>query len=73
MNHTQIIGWLGRRLTLNEAKKLQGFDENYQLSENRALHMKQLGNAVNVNVVAEILKFNSTLRKLFTKDSSHQT
>jgi len=56
MNHTQIIGWLGRRLTLNEAKKLQGFDENYQLSENRALHMKQLGNAVNVNVVAEILK-----------------
>lgn len=56
MNHTQIVGWLGRRLTLNEVKKLQGFDENFLLPSKRALHMKQLGNAVNVNVVAEILK-----------------
>ncbi len=56
MNHTQIIGWLGRRLTLNEVKKLQGFNETFQLPETRALHMKQLGNAVNVNVVSEILK-----------------
>jgi DNA (cytosine-5)-methyltransferase 1 len=55
MNHTQIIGWKKRRLTMNELKKLQGFPDDFVLSTNKFMSLKQLGNAVNVKVVEELL------------------
>lgn len=55
MNHPQIIGPLNRRLTTNETKLLQSFPENYILHEKRNVALKQLGNAVNVEVVKFIL------------------
>jgi DNA (cytosine-5)-methyltransferase 1 len=55
MNHSQIIGWEKRRLTINEVRKLQGFPDTFKFTSNRQLSMKQLGNAVNVKVVEELL------------------
>ena len=55
MNHTQIIGWKKRRLTMNELKKLQGFPDDFVLSINKSMSLRQLGNAVNVKVVEELL------------------
>ena len=31
MNHQQIIGWLGRRLSVREAMRLQSFPESYMI------------------------------------------
>jgi DNA (cytosine-5)-methyltransferase 1 len=56
MNHQQIIGKLQRRISINECKKLQSFPDNYILSDNVAVAMKQLGNSVNVKVVQTIMQ-----------------
>jgi DNA (cytosine-5)-methyltransferase 1 len=55
MNHGQIVGWLLRRLTVNEVKQLQGFPVGFKLENTIPISMKQLGNAVNVKVVETII------------------
>ena len=45
-----------RKLTINEAKKLQGFPEEFEFSVSDAQAYKQLGNAVSVNVIAALAK-----------------
>ena len=55
MNHNQIIGKYVRRLTPHEAKRLQSFSEDFELHEDKNISLKQLGNAVNVEVVKQVL------------------
>lgn len=61
INHSQIVGKIKRRLSINETKKLQSFPKNFKLNKNKNVSLKQLGNAVNVNVVksvmSELLKY----------------
>ncbi|MCF6278864.1 MAG: DNA cytosine methyltransferase [Flavobacteriaceae bacterium] len=61
MNHQQIIGKYKRKLTINEAKRLQSFPETYKLPKTNAIAMKQLGNSVNITVLERI--FEIILRK----------
>lgn len=57
MVQVPIIGRYKRRITINEARKLQSFPENYDFSsENRFNAYKQLGNAVNVDVIYNVFK-----------------
>lgn len=51
ITQTSIVGELGRRITPKEAAALQSFPESYQLHPNDRIAYKQLGNAVNVEVV----------------------
>jgi len=55
INHPQIIGKYLRRLTIEEAKKLQSFPLDFQMHDNNKVALKQLGNSVNVEVVYNIL------------------
>jgi DNA (cytosine-5)-methyltransferase 1 len=55
MNHQQIIGKLKRRLSIHESKLLQSFPPDFKLDDSNA-SLKQLGNSVNVKVVASIVK-----------------
>jgi DNA (cytosine-5)-methyltransferase 1 len=55
MNHNQIVGKYMRRLTPDEAKKLQSFPDNFELPTDKNIALKQLGNAVNVTVVQNVL------------------
>jgi len=57
MNHTQIIGPLQRRLSIDELKLLQGFPKNFKLSKSKYQSAKQLGNSVNIHVVNKVLEF----------------
>ncbi|HBB49324.1 TPA: DNA (cytosine-5-)-methyltransferase [Candidatus Nomurabacteria bacterium] len=63
MNHAQIIGKYQRRLTPNETKRLQSFPEYFKVHPNDKVALKQLGNAVNVNVLKIIL--NKILNKKY--------
>ena len=46
-----------RRITISEARKLQSFPENYDFSgETKFNAYKQLGNAVNVEVIYQVFK-----------------
>lgn len=57
MVHVPIIGRYKRRITINEARKLQSFPENYDFSsESKFNAYKQLGNAVNVEVIYQVFK-----------------
>ncbi len=56
MNHGQILGKYMRRLSPDEAKKLQSFPDNFKLHPEKSVAMRQLGNAVNVEVVQNVLK-----------------
>lgn len=56
MNHNQIIGKLLRRASPEEMKSLQSFGTKFKLHNDKNVSLKQLGNAVNVNVVKEVLK-----------------
>ena len=40
-----------RKLTINEARKLQGFPQNFEFPVSDVQAYKQLGNAVSVNVI----------------------
>lgn len=51
ITQTSIVGKLGRRITPKEAAALQSFPEDYQLHPVDRIAYKQLGNAVNVDVV----------------------
>lgn len=48
---TPIIGKYKRRLTVREAARLQSFSDDFILNENEKQAYKQLGNAVNVEVI----------------------
>ena len=56
MNHPQIIGPLGRRLSTDETKLLQSFPKSFKPHTKRAVALKQFGNAVNVKVVEHLAK-----------------
>lgn len=57
MNHRIIIGREKRYMTLREAARLQSFPDTYNFKgENEATAFKQLGNAVNVNVINYVFK-----------------
>ena len=57
MVHVPIIGKFKRRITINEAKKLQSFPNNYDFSKESPFNAyKQLGNAVNVDVIYNVFK-----------------
>lgn len=57
MVHVPIIGKYKRRITINEARKLQSFPENYDFSNETDFNAyKQLGNAVNVDVIYNVFK-----------------
>jgi len=47
---------IGRKLSVDEAKKLQGFPDNFHFPVSANQAYKQLGNAVTVTVIQEILK-----------------
>jgi DNA (cytosine-5)-methyltransferase 1 len=57
MGHTQVLGPLKRRLSLNELKQLQGFSKDFKLGLSYTESIKQLGNSVHVDVVANIFKY----------------
>ncbi len=63
MNHAQIVGKYLRRLHPNEAKKLQSFPPEFNLHEDKNVALKQLGNAVNVTVIKNILDIMLTDKK----------
>lgn len=54
MNHRPIIGKYKRYITLKEAARLQCFPDNMIFDENESEAYKQLGNAVNVEVIKYI-------------------
>jgi DNA (cytosine-5)-methyltransferase 1 len=57
MNQTSVLGREERRLSVREAARLQGFPDWFQFnSQPDAKSYKQLGNAVNVGVVYQVLK-----------------
>jgi DNA (cytosine-5)-methyltransferase 1 len=56
MNQPQIVGKYMRRLTPNEAKKLQSFPDNVLLHYQDNIALKQLGNSVSVLVVEKVIK-----------------
>lgn len=61
INQGQVIGKFLRRLTPNEAKKLQAFPDKFVLHSDDKMAFKHLGNSVNVEVVKffinELLKY----------------
>jgi DNA (cytosine-5)-methyltransferase 1 len=57
MGHTQVLGPLKRRLSLHELKQLQGFSTDFKLGLSYSDSIKQLGNSVHVDVVANILEY----------------
>jgi DNA (cytosine-5)-methyltransferase 1 len=56
MNQPQIIGPLKRRLHVDEVKLLQSFPIDFQLHQTRSIALRQLGNAVNIDVVQYLLQ-----------------
>jgi len=57
MVHVPIIGKYKRRITINEARKLQSFPKDYDFSKETKFNAyKQLGNAVNVEVIYQVFK-----------------
>lgn len=56
-----IVGWEDRYMTLDECKKLQSFDENFNLPESPGKAYSALGNAVNVEVAHRVAKSLLTL------------
>lgn len=57
MNQRSILGPLRRRVTVTEAAALQGFPEWFNFGTQKdSVSFKQLGNAVNIGVVYQVLR-----------------
>ena len=56
-----IVGWEERYMTLDECKRLQSFDNNFNLPESPGKAYSALGNAVNVEVAYRVAKNLLTL------------
>jgi DNA (cytosine-5)-methyltransferase 1 len=57
ITQTSIIGPQKRRLSVREAARLQGFPEWFDfMDQNDGASYKQLGNAVNVGVIYNVIK-----------------
>lgn len=57
ITHTPVLAWLRRRISVKEAARLQKFPKNFQFdSDSRNSSYKQLGNAVSVGVIWQVLK-----------------
>lgn len=56
MVHLPIIGKLKRTISVREAARLQSFPDDFLFNESSKLAFKQLGNAVNVNVIKYCFK-----------------
>ena len=57
MVHVPIIGKYKRYITIKEAAKLQSFPDNYDFTDETEFNAyKQLGNAVNVDVIYNVFK-----------------
>jgi DNA (cytosine-5)-methyltransferase 1 len=57
ITQTSIIGSKKRRLSVTEASRLQGFPEWFDFMDQAdSLSYKQLGNAVNVGVIYNVIK-----------------
>jgi DNA (cytosine-5)-methyltransferase 1 len=65
MNHPQIIGKYRRRLTPDETKRIQSFPKNFKVHPDDNVALRQLGNAVSVDVLKVIL--NKILNKEYEK------
>ncbi len=56
MNHSQIVGKYKRRITPDETKILQSLPKDFRVHPDDNVALRQLGNAVNVQVVKIILE-----------------
>lgn len=56
MVHVPIVGKYHRYLTPREAANLQSFPDSFKIEQNMRLAYKQFGNAVNVDVIANVFK-----------------
>ena len=69
MSQTSIFGPRGRRLTVREAARLQGFPDEFTFgSQGLAKSFKQLGNAVSVGVVLQLLSQAAYTGDFFPSD-----
>jgi DNA (cytosine-5)-methyltransferase 1 len=57
MNQIVYVGCRGRKLTPREVARLQSFPEDFKICSSFNKAYKQFGNAVNVNVVEQILHY----------------
>jgi len=51
-----LIGRVIRKLSTRECARLQGFPENFKISDSKNQAYKQFGNSVAINVIKEIMK-----------------
>ncbi|MDB9920728.1 DNA cytosine methyltransferase [Actinomycetota bacterium] len=71
MNQTSVVGARKRRLTVREGARLQGFPEDFTFEhQNDSKSFKQLGNAVSVGAVAQVLSQAAYLWDFFPQDIS---
>ncbi len=69
MNQTSVVGARKRRLTVREGTRLQGFPEDFTFAhQNDSKSFKQLGNAVSVGAVTQVLSQAAYLWDFFPSD-----
>ena len=57
LTQTPVLGWLKRTLTINEAKLLQGFPNDFNFGmQKESLSFKQIGNAVHPGVAGVVFQ-----------------
>lgn len=73
MNQTSIYGPRSRRLTVREGARLQGFPDWFSFAgQSDAKSFKQLGNAVSVGVVTQVLSQAAFLWDFFPSDIAEE-